>query len=118
MVEIAMTRRQREILDFIEAFREREGISPTHREICEHFGFSSYGTVHKHLKLLREKGLLEREKHRRRGILPVEEQGSAELEQVPFLGSIAAGRPIEAIQDEPEVISRGKDEEEEGESDD
>ena len=55
-----LTVRQKEILDYIVAFQKREGVSPTHREICEEFGYSSYGTVHKHLRLLREKGYLDR----------------------------------------------------------
>ena len=40
-----LTRRQKEILEFIAEFQRREGVSPTHREICERFGFSSYGTA-------------------------------------------------------------------------
>ncbi|REJ84393.1 MAG: transcriptional repressor LexA [Acidobacteria bacterium] len=94
---VSLTRRQKQILDFIEEFRRREGISPTHREICDRFGFSSYGTVHKHLRLLREKGVLERERYRRRGIRRVPSEGTEELPHLPFLGRIAAGRPIEAI---------------------
>lgn len=94
---VPLTRRQKQILDFIEEFRQREGISPTHREICDRFGFSSYGTVHKHLRLLREKGLLERERYRRRGIRRVHDHGTEDLPHLPFLGQIAAGRPIEAI---------------------
>lgn len=92
-----LTARQKEILDFIRAFRERLGISPTHREICEQFGFSSYGTAYKHLKLLRAKGLLTRERHQRRSLAPVG-SGEGELEhRVAFLGRIAAGQPIEAV---------------------
>ncbi len=94
-----LTERQKAILDFILEFRSRNGIAPTHREICEHFGFSSYGTAYKHLKLLAEKGYLRRDRHQRRGLelLPsagVDEGRTADL---PFLGRIAAGRPIEAV---------------------
>ena len=45
-----LTARQKEILEFIHAFRREKGLAPTHREICERFGFSSYGTAYKHLK--------------------------------------------------------------------
>lgn len=94
-----LTARQRQILDFIRDFQRREGISPTHREIRDRFGYSSYGTVHKHLKLLEQKGYLKRHWNQKRG---VELTGSADAgadaaERVPYFGLIAAGRPIEAI---------------------
>ncbi len=102
--DVNMTRRQREILDYIEDFRARERVSPTHREIRDHFGYSSYGTVYKHLRLLREKGLLARERNQRRGIVVKavstdrdERGGTAGVSDVAFHGRIAAGRPIEAI---------------------
>lgn len=93
-----LTERQQQILKFIEDFREQQGIAPTHREICEHFGFSSYGTAYKHLKLLARKGYLRRERHQRRGmeLLASEDEQPSSVE-VPFLGRIAAGRPIEAV---------------------
>jgi len=94
-----LTRRQKEILEFVAAFQRREGIPPTHREICEEFGYSSYGTVHKHLRLLREKGYLDRDWNQKRGLRllrPV--PGGAEgVIEAPFLGLIAAGKPIEAL---------------------
>lgn len=99
-----LTERQKEILDFILEFRRRRGISPTHREICDRFGYSSYGTVYKHLKLLQEKGYLRRDWNQKRGIEVVERGdgngagagATGELE-LPFFGRIAAGRPIEAL---------------------
>lgn len=94
-----LTRRQKEILDFIVTFREEQGISPTHREIRERFGYSSYGTVHKHLRLLREKGYLKRSWNQKRG-LEIVRQASDEERELPFLGMIAAGQPIEAVTDE------------------
>jgi repressor LexA len=94
-----LTERQKAILDYIQDFRRRRGVAPTHREICEHFGFSSYGTAYKHLKILGEKGFLKRDRHQRRGLEllpavgPVDSGGT----ELPFLGRIAAGRPIEAV---------------------
>jgi len=93
-----LTERQKEILEFIQKFRSERGVAPTHREICERFGFSSYGTAYKHLKLLGEKGFIKRDRHQRRGLelipAPAAVEPSVEL---PFLGRIAAGRPIEAV---------------------
>lgn len=94
-----LTERQAAILSFIESFREARGFSPTHREICEHFGYSSYGTVHKHLKLLERKGFLRRDWNQKRGVELVDrEERAPRAPEVPFHGRIAAGRPIEAIQ--------------------
>ena len=100
-----LTSRQKEILQFIQAFRRENGVAPTHREICEKFGFSSYGTAYKHLKLLSEKGFLKRERHQRRGMELLDGDGEAAStlaasnagRELPFLGRIAAGRPIEAV---------------------
>lgn len=95
-----LTKRQKEILDFIHGFREERGYSPTHLEIRHKFGYSSYGTVYKHLKLLEDKGYLTREPNQKRGVMLVEEHlpktGRLEVE-LPFFGQIAAGRPIEAL---------------------
>jgi len=100
-----LTARQKEILEFIHAFRREKGLAPTHREICERFGFSSYGTAYKHLKLLSEKGFLKRDRHQRRGMELLDGDGdTSEVatgtgagRELPFLGRIAAGRPIEAV---------------------
>lgn len=100
-----LTPRQKEILDYICEYRTRNGgVSPTQREIRENFGFSSFGTVQKHLRLLQEKGLLKRDWNRRRGVEP-DEAGMAGLMpavvpagvlELPLAGSIAAGQPIES----------------------
>ena len=102
-----LTSRQKEILEFIHAFRREKGVAPTHREICKRFGFSSYGTAYKHLKLLSEKGFLKRDRHQRRGMELLDGDGESATpgsggagaagRELPFLGRIAAGRPIEAV---------------------
>lgn len=100
-----LTERQRQILEFIREFRRRQGVSPTHREIRDRFGYSSYGTVHKHLKLLERKGYLRRHWNQKRGVElagpAAEETGAAR--RVPYFGRIAAGRPIEAIAGDEQV---------------
>ena len=96
-----LTERQKAIVDFFAEFHESHGYPPTHREICEHFGYSSYGTVHKHLRLLRSKGYLAGGQHQKRGLrLTVEEEpppAANAAPELPFLGRIAAGQPIEAL---------------------
>ena len=91
-----LTERQKEVLDFIRDYRRRRGLSPTHREIRERFGYSSYGTVHKHLRLLEEKGYIRRDWNQKRGV-ELTGGGSDAERDIPFLGRIAAGRPIEAL---------------------
>lgn len=93
-----LTERQKEILEYIQDYRKERGIAPTHREICERFGFSSYGTAYKHLKLLQEKGFLRRDWNQKRGIELLRAIPGGEGDRdLPFFGRIAAGRPIEAL---------------------
>ncbi len=103
-----LTETQKAILEFVQEFQQRQGIAPTHREICEHFGYSSYGTVYKHLKLLAAKGYLRRDWNQKRGMELLRAiPGSAFLDheaEVPFLGRIAAGQPIEAVPG-PETVA-------------
>jgi repressor LexA len=96
-----LTKRQKEILDFIRAYRADKGISPTQREIREAFRLSSFGTVQKHLKRLEEKGALSRDWNRSRGISPTDEKGAGR--GVPLLGLVAAGRPIEPFPQEESI---------------
>src|SRR5512132_365365 len=94
-----LTERQRDILQFIRDFQKQRGVAPTHREICDHFGFSSYGTVYKHLSLLEKKGLIRRDWNQKRGVELVEQAESREpaagMRELPLFGYIAAGRPID-----------------------
>lgn len=104
-----LTERQKEILEFIQEFQSENGISPTHREICDRFGYSSYGTVYKHLKLLQEKGFIRRDWNQKRGIELVrsapgsEAAAEQEVSELPFFGRIAAGRPIEAVAGDEQI---------------
>jgi len=96
---LTLTPRQKEILDFIRAYRQKRGLSPTQREICEEFGYSSFGTLQKHIKLLLEKGVLVRDWNKRRSLVLADEDKAAGAVELPLAGRIAAGQPIEA---EPE----------------
>ncbi|MEA2571838.1 MAG: repressor LexA [Acidobacteriota bacterium] len=94
-----LTERQRDILEFIRGFQKEHGVAPTHREICDHFGFSSYGTVYKHLSLLEKKGLIRRDWNQKRGVelveKPAAEASQRGVRELPLFGYIAAGRPID-----------------------
>ncbi len=96
-----LTERQRDILSFIREFQKQRGVAPTHREICDHFGFSSYGTVYKHLSLLEKKGLIRRDWNQKRGVELVEQEAPARppatstARELPLFGYIAAGRPLD-----------------------
>src|SRR5215208_5068231 len=92
-----LTERQRDILAFIREFQSAKGVTPTHREICDRFGFSSYGTVYKHLSLLEKKGLIRRDWNQKRGVELVEQKEPQEpgVRELPLFGYIAAGRPLD-----------------------
>jgi repressor LexA len=102
-----VTERQRDILQFIRDFQRERGVAPTHREICDHFGFSSYGTVYKHLSLLEKKGLIRRDWNQKRGVELIEKQAAetpAGVRELPLFGTIAAGQPLE-VQQQDETIT-------------
>jgi repressor LexA len=108
---MTLTPRQKQILDFIRSYREEHGVSPAQREICERFGFSSFGTLQKHLKLLMEKGALVRDWNKRRSLLVAEEPAGARALELPLFGRIAAGQPIEVLSGDekvpvPEMLTR------------
>jgi repressor LexA len=94
---MAVTRRQKEVLDFISSFVQRNGYSPSFEEIARGLGLKSLATVHKHITNLQNKGLLERAHNRSRSIdvLPPRSK-SAASDRLPLAGRIAAGFPLEA----------------------
>jgi repressor LexA len=97
-----LTRRQREMLDCIEHFIQRQGYSPTLDEIGQAMGLSSLATVHKHLQNLEAKGLIKRNWNHSRAI-EVPQRAALRGSTAPLMGEVAAGYPIEAIEN-PEVI--------------
>ena len=108
---MAITKRQRQVYDFLQEFIQRNGYSPSFEEIGDGLGLSSLATVHKHISNLEKKGLLKRDYNRSRSIdvLPVrgmfKRQPPRDL-ALPLMGRIAAGQPIEAVET-PETISLG-----------
>ena len=97
-----LTKRQREIFDYIRDFLEREGYAPSLEEIGENFGLSSVATVHKHVQNLVAKGLLRKSWNRSRSLELVQDRG-APAREIPLLGAVAAGTPIEAVATEDTI---------------
>jgi len=93
-----LTRRQKEILDFLTRHIEKRGYAPTIEEIGDHFGLSSLATVHKHLSNLQEKGLIKRAWNRSRALELVPAEIKVRAVELPLLGKVAAGTPIEAVE--------------------
>jgi len=96
-----LTKRQREILEYLKEHIRGKGYAPSILEIGARFKLSSPATVHKHLSHLEEKGLIRRQHNMSRAIELVEEAPPAEF---PLLGHIAAGKPIE-VMDVQETVS-------------
>lgn len=102
-----LTERQRDVLAFVERHLESAGVAPTLREIAEEFGFASTASAQKHIALLEKKGFLRREKHQKRGLsLSTLNPGSSPANpsaELPLLGTVAAGSPIESIAGEETI---------------
>jgi repressor LexA len=92
-----LTRRQREILDYLQEFIQEHGYAPSLEEIGRRFGLSSLATVHKHLSNLQEKGFIRRSWNRSRSVELVSARTGQRAVELPLLGYVAAGAPIEAI---------------------
>ena len=108
---MAITRRQREVYDFISRFVTEHGYSPSFEEIGQGLDLNSLATVHKHISNLEKKGLLTRDYNRSRSIDLLPPKGKLKQSMsvntgvvLPLVGRIAAGQPIEAIQNQ-ETIS-------------
>lgn len=93
-----LTRRQREIWEYLNAYTDSHGYAPTLEEIGAHFGLSSLATVHKHLSNLERKGVIARKWNLSRAIELTPPQETAQALELPLLGQVAAGVPIEAVE--------------------
>ena len=92
-----LTKRQREILDYLNEFIEQHGYAPSLEEIGRRFGLSSLATVHKHLTNLQDKGFIRRAWNRSRSVELVPTRMGGRALDLPLLGYVAAGAPIEAV---------------------
>ena len=110
---MALTKRQKQVLDFLVSFLDRRGYSPSYEEMAKSLGLASLATVHKHLTTLERKGFIRRGHNRSRSIeiqnlpRPVREEViGRQASELPLVGRIAAGQPLEAVESR-EAISLG-----------
>jgi repressor LexA len=100
-----VTKRQKQMFDYIERHIRKAGYAPTLAEIGDQFGLTSLATVHKHLSNLEAKGLIRRKWNYSRAIELVPQPGRRQAMDLPLLGRVAAGKPIEAIEHADDTIS-------------
>ena len=111
MSPVTLYKRQKEILDYISQYIQKNGTSPTLQEIADAMHLSSLATVHEHLQALQKKGIIKRFEGTVRGIKILDEGIESSLQGVmlPLVGYISAGQPIEAIENPLATISVASD---------
>jgi repressor LexA len=93
-----LTKRQKQMVDYLEHYIGEHGYAPTLAEVGEYFGLSSLATVHKHLRNLENKGFIRRTHNHSRALEIAGKDGRAGAREIALLGQVAAGVPIEAIE--------------------
>ncbi len=91
-----LTKKQKKVLDYIQEYAQKKGFNPSHDEMRKHLKLSSVSTVSHYMKILQKKGYIKREKNIARS---AEVKKKESLISIPFKGYIAAGQPIEAIEE-------------------
>ncbi len=99
---LPLTPKQKAIGDFVSQYHHKNGYAPSLEEIAKKFGLHAVSTVHEHIQIIRNKGYLRKEEFQARGISPLSQKPG--IVEVPLLGKIAAGNPIEPIEN-PEPIA-------------
>jgi repressor LexA len=92
-----LTKRQREILNYLTAYSDQNGYAPSFEEIAEQFSYNSLATVHEHLSNLERKGYIKRSYNESRAIEILPSEATPHAVELPLLGNVAAGVPIEAV---------------------
>jgi repressor LexA len=92
-----LTKRQREILNYLTAYSDQNGYAPSFEEIAEQFSYNSLATVHEHLSNLERKGYIKRSYNESRAIEILPSDANPHAVELPLLGNVAAGLPIEAV---------------------
>jgi repressor LexA len=94
---MALTKRQREILTYLGSYSENNGYAPSFEEIAEQFNYNSLATVHEHLSNLERKGYIKRSYNESRAIEILPSECYPRAVDLPLLGAVAAGVPIESM---------------------
>ncbi len=102
-----LTKKQAQVLDFIKNYRTKKGYAPSLEEVKQKFKLASVSTAHYHISKLQDAGFLNKEHNQPRAVSIVEAKQTIEI---PILGAIAAGQPIEAIEIPDETITITRDE--------
>jgi len=97
-----LNKRQTQVLKYIIAYKEKNDVSPSLEEIKKHLGLSAVSTIHYHIQRLQDEGYLQKEFNQPRSTAPFQEVRTV---NIPLLGRISAGQPIEAIENPDEYIS-------------
>lgn len=92
-----LTKRQHEMLTYLQGYIEDKGYAPSFEEIAAHFNYNSLATVHEHLTNLEKRGYIKRNYNESRGIEILHSEHNPKAVQLPMLGLVAAGMPIEAL---------------------
>ena len=102
---MSLTKKQKQVFDYILNYVEENGYSPTQVEIQEHFGFKSLGSVQDYIKYLKNAGYLTSDSNSVRGLTPITNstQNTQEVIEIPLHGKVAAGLPIEALEGQETV---------------
>tara|TARA_Y100000768_G_scaffold388638_1_gene385776 strand:- start:4810 stop:5418 length:609 start_codon:yes stop_codon:yes gene_type:complete len=98
---MSLTKKQKQVYDFIKDYLDKHSYSPTQMEIQEHFGFKSLGSVQDYIRYLKNAGYLESDSNSVRGLVPIDPNQAESLPEaieIPLHGSVAAGNPIEAME--------------------
>lgn len=90
-----LTRRQRQILDYLNSYSGEHGYAPSFEEIAEHFNYNSLATVHEHLTNIERKGYIKRTYNESRAIEILPSDVISRAVEIPLLGAVAAGSPID-----------------------
>lgn len=101
-------KRERDLLQFISQYMQKNGYAPTLAEICDGMGLRSPATVHEHIQNLIDKGVLKKDEGVRRGLEIVDQKVMGWVQsviEIPLVGRIAAGSPIEVINDHTAVVT-------------
>ena len=100
---MALTKKQRQILDYVESFVESYGYSPSYEEIAQAFNYSSLATVHEHLTNLEQKGFLRKNYNKSRSLEVVRTDPNTLAIELQLMGTVAAGLPLEVFPEQETI---------------